>query len=347
VLSRRDLQKKAVVMGKHNLKLIFGILIGAFFMFLAVRKVDFVQMWQAFEKVNYWYVLPSIAIVFLSHFLRALRWRYLLDPIKRLDLGCLFSSLMIGYMANTLVPAHLGEILRAYVLSKKRGVSASANFATIVMERIIDVLTLLALMVLTIFIYPFPIWMKNSGYIMFAGTLGLLIFMILLKTKSPGMRAIIGHIISPLPERFKNRIEHAVERFISGIGPLKHLRDYPIVFVLSLLIWLCYGLVFFFCLHAFDFVQTFGLPWSASLILLVITTIGVVIPSSPGYVGTYHYLCQISLAMLGVPAGPALSFAAIVHGINFFPILVVGLVFSYHEGIAISKMSEKVSAVEA
>jgi uncharacterized protein (TIRG00374 family) len=182
---------------------------------------------------------------------------------------------------------------------------------------------------------------------MFAGTLGLLIFMILLKTKSSGMMTIIRHLMSPLPDRFENRVEHAVERFISGIVPLKHLRDYPVVFLLSLLIWFCYGLVFFFCLHAFDFVQTFRLPWSASLILLVITTIGVVVPSSPGYVGTYHYLCQISLAMLGVPAGPALSFAAIVHGINFFPILVVGLMFSYHEGIAISKMSEKVSAVEA
>ena len=84
----------------------------------------------------------------------------------------------------------------------------------------------------------------------------------------------------------------------------------------------------------------------ASLILLVITTIAVVVPSSPGYVGTYHYLCQITLALFGIPAGPALSFAAVVHGVNFIPVLVAGLFFAQHEGMAILKMSREVSDIE-
>ena len=102
-----------------------------------------------------------------------------------------------------------------------------------------------------------------------------------------------------------------------------------------------YALIFQVSLYAFDFVRTFHLPWSASLILLVVTTVAVIIPSSPGYVGTYHYLCQISLAMFGVSSGPALSFATVVHGINFLPVLVVGLILSYYEGIAIFEMPEK------
>ena len=79
---------------------------------------------------------------------------------------------------------------------------------------------------------------------------------------------------------------------------------------------------------------------SGPVILLVITTIGVVVPSSPGYVGTYHYLCQISLAMFGVLSGPALSFAAVVHGINFLPVLVAGLILAYLEGVKISKIKD-------
>ena len=77
--------------GKHNVKLVFGILVGILFMYLAVRKVDFPQMWRAFESANYWYLLPTVPIAFFSHFLRALRWRYLLDPIRRLDIGSLSS----------------------------------------------------------------------------------------------------------------------------------------------------------------------------------------------------------------------------------------------------------------
>jgi uncharacterized protein (TIRG00374 family) len=332
--------------GKHNIRLAFGILIGVFFIFLAVRKVDFAQMWQAFESANYWYLLPPIPILFFSHFLRALRWRYMLDPIRRLDVGSLFSSLIIGYMANTVMPAHLGEILRAYVLSRKRSISASATFATIVMERVIDVFTLLLLMVFTIFIYPFPTWLKNSGYIMFAGTIGLFTLLIILKKHSSRIKKIIGLALWPFPRRIQKKTSDVLERFISGIVPLKRHIDYAKVSLLSGFIWACYGLVFYFSLHAFDFVRTFQLPWSTSLILLVITTIAVVIPSSPGYVGTYHWLCQISLALFGVPAGPALSFAAVVHGINFLPVFVVGLTLSYYEGVAIFRAPKRVATVE-
>jgi uncharacterized protein (TIRG00374 family) len=326
---------------KHNIKLGLGIVIAILFMLLAVRKADFTQMWLSFKTANYCYLLPAVAALFFSHFLRALRWRYLLDAIRRLDINSLFSSLIIGYMANIFMPAHLGEILRAYVLSRKRKISATSTFATIVMERIIDVFTLLALMVLAIFIHPFPAWVKNSGYIMFAGTVGLFVFLIFLKKLSAQTLVILGIALRPFPRRFQRKAQDVLERFISGVVPLKNWTDYSAVSLLSVAIWACYGFIFYFSLHAFDFVGTFRLPWSTSLILLVVTTIAIIIPSSPGYVGTYHYLCQISLAMFGVSAGPALSFATVVHGINFLPVLILGLILSYYEGIAIYKMSQE------
>jgi len=326
---------------EYRVKLGIGILISLSFIYLAFQKVDFGQMWHSFKAANYWYILPAVAIVFLSHFLRALRWRYFLDPIRRLDTKSLFSSLMIGYMANLLMPAHLGEILRAYVLSKKLSIAGSSTFATIVMERIVDVFTLLALMVLAISIYPFPVWVKKSGYIMFAGVFGLFVFLVLLKKFRLRMQELVAFFLGRFSERFQQNIVDVVTNFVCGIVPLKSRGDYAIVSILSVLIWTCYGLVFYFNLRAFNFTTTYHLPWSASLILLVVTTISVVIPSSPGYVGTYHYLCQISLALFGVPAGPALSFAAVVHGINFLPVLVVGLILSCSEGATLSKISVK------
>jgi uncharacterized protein (TIRG00374 family) len=328
-------------LAKHKVKLGIGILIAIFFIFLAVRKVDFIQMLKAFEMANYWYLVPTLPILMFSHLLRAFRWRYLLDPIKRLDTESLFSSLIIGYMANLLMPAHLGEMLRAYILSKKRGIAGSATFATIVMERVIDVFSLLALMVLTVLIYPFPAWLKKSGYILFAGTLGSFMLLILIKKMNPETLSILDIALRPFPRRLQQKTQNVLEGFKSGIVPLKSWADYSAVSLLSIVIWVCYGLVFYFSLNAFDFIRTYHLPWSTSLILLVMTTIGIVIPSSPGYVGTFHYLCQISLALFGIPVGPALSFATVVHGTIFLPVLVLGLILSYFEGVTLSNILQQ------
>ncbi len=332
--------------GQHKVKLGIGILISALCIYLAFRSVDISEMWQAFVMANYWYIFPSVAVNFFSHYLRALRWRYLLDPIRRLDTGSLFSSLIIGYAANTFMPAHLGEFLRAYVLSKKRQIPMSPVFATVVVERIIDVFSLLVLMLLALLIHPFPDWIITSGYFMLAASIALMVFLIFLKkATSPTMR-FIGFIMKPLPKSFEHKTTATLEKFLAGILPLKRWHDYITTGFLSLLIWVCYGFIFFFCLHAFDFVETYQLEWSTSLILLVITTIAVVVPASPGYVGTYHYLCQIALAMFGVSAGPALSFATVVHGVNIFPALIAGLIFANFEGMAILKMSENAVEIE-
>jgi uncharacterized protein (TIRG00374 family) len=320
-----------------NWKFWIGLLISALFLYLAFRKVDFGQMWDALKKANYWYLPPAILILFFSHYLRALRWRYLLDPIRRLDTKSLFSSLIIGYGANAVTPAHLGEFLRAYVLSKKREISMGSTFATIVIERIIDVFTLLLLMCMVILIHPFPNWVVKSGYIMFAATLGLFLLLIFLKRSGPKAEALLCTLVRPFPGRFGDKLGGMVERFLSGILPLKLWHDYVTVTILSVAIWACYGIVFYFGLEAFDFFETYHLPWYTGLVLLVITTISVVVPSSPGYVGTYHFLCQVSLAMFGVPASPALSFAVVVHGVNFLPVLVVAIILASYEGIRLYK----------
>lgn len=331
--------------GNNRIRMTIGCLVGLIFLYLAFRNVDFRQMWEAFGRANYWYVLVVLMVMFVSHYLRVLRWRYLLEPIKRIDIASLFSSLIIGYMANVVTPAHLGELLRAYVLGKKRGVSASSALATIVVERILDVFALLAIMVLAIFLYPFPGWVKSAGYIMLAGTIFLFLFLVLLKKSYARVRPALQVLMRPMPSHYQEKTWDLIEHFMQGIVPLKSRIDYGIVLVLSVLIWVCYGLIFHLGLQAFDFYHLYHLPWLTSLILLVITTIGVVVPSSPGYVGTYHYLCQVSLALFGVPSSPALSFATAIHGISFLPVLIAGLILSYYEGLGLLIFAGKLEDV--
>jgi hypothetical protein len=150
-----------------------------------------------------------------------------------------------------------------------------------------------------------------------------------------------------MPGFMGKKISRSLNHFLSGIIPLEKSHYFP-VSVLSFAIWLCYAFSYYYALYIFDLNSQFSLPWFASLIILVITTISIVVPSSPGYVGAFHFLCQTSLLMFGVPAGVALSYATIVHGINVLPVLALGLVFSAAEGIRVSAgLKEKLYAGKA
>ncbi len=330
----------------NRTKLILGILVSAAFLYLAFRKVDFKQMVAAFAAANYWYLLPAVAVIIFSHWLRAVRWGVLLKPIQQVEVSPLFSSLMIGYLFNTFLPAHLGELVRAYLLGKKRPISPSAVFGTIVIERIIDVFTLLVIMALTIVLFPFPPWVRTSGYLSFLFIFLLLLILVMMKRhREPSLR-LVGQLTRPLPPHFGQKINELTNSFLDGIVPLKHWSHYVIVVVLSILIWVCYSFVFQLVFYAFDFVRLYSLPWLAALVLLVITTISILVPSSPGYVGTYHYLCQLSLSLFAVPASPALTYAVIMHGMNFVPVLVVGLILLSVEGMSIKGIQKRVQEQE-
>ncbi|MBN2413362.1 flippase-like domain-containing protein [candidate division KSB1 bacterium] len=323
-------------------KILLGLFISLIFLYLAFRKVDFREMGAAFSRANYWYLLPIIVILFLSHWLRAFRWKYFLAPIGHIKTGPLFSALIIGYMANTFVPAHLGDILRAFVIGRKNTVSSSAVFGTVVVERIVDVFSLLILMALTIIIFPFPDWIRKSGYITFAVIMIFSILLLLMKKYRHQGLSIMNKVLRFLPEGLNIRINSIIHSFLDGIVPLKSWKHYIIVFIVTILMWGCYALIFNLAFLAFDFVELYSLPWYASIVLLVITTISIAVPSSPGYVGTYHYLCQIGLVeFFNVQSDAALSFAFLAHGINMIPMFIAGLIFVSREGLSIKSLNKK------
>ncbi len=323
-----------------NWKVGLGILISALFLYLAFRKVDFAQMGHAFAAANYWWLIPTLAITFVAHGLRTLRWRYLLEPIHTIPLKPLFSALMIGYLFNDILPAHLGEFVRAYVLGKKQPVSSSAIFGTIVMERIIDVFSLFMLMAVALLVFPFPDWVRMGGYLTFLVIAVIFVVLLLLKKYPQPAFALMDRLIGRASPHLNDRLKRMLESFLNGIVPLRRPSHYLIVTVLSVVIWACYGAAFQLVLYSFDFIAAYHLPWTTSLVLLVITTFGVLVPSSPGYVGTYHWLCQQALALhpFSVPDSQALTFAIVMHGINFLPIIVVGLAMLSIEGLSFKSL---------
>jgi len=139
---RKFFRKLPSWISNNNRLIIFiaGIIVGGIFLFLSLRNVDIGEMFKSLTKANYWYILLSIFILMFSHYLRALRWQIFLAPIKIINSRSLFSALVIGYAANTFVPAHLGDFLRAFVLGKRHNIYTSKTFASIVLERIVDIL---------------------------------------------------------------------------------------------------------------------------------------------------------------------------------------------------------------
>jgi uncharacterized protein (TIRG00374 family) len=316
-------------------KAVAGIGLSLVFIFLAFRRVDFGQMLRALGQADYLYLLPVLAAVALGLYLRSLRWRLLLAPMGRPGTDVLFRSLSIGYMANTFLPAHLGEIVRAWHASRKTGIAASSVFATIVVERLIDVASLLLLLGLALAVFPFPAWVRQSGVLMLAMVGALTVLLLLMKRHRQRALAASGRLLRVLPGAASERIRGLLDQFLNGVMPLARRGHYPLVAALSIAIWGCYALTFQLLFHAFGFVGRYHLPWSAALVSMVVTTISVVVPSSPGYVGSFHFLCQLSLGFFAVPKGPALSYAFVLHAVSVFPVFFLGLFFLSREKLSL------------
>jgi len=334
--------------GKTNnvFKLGIGMAISIFFLYLAFRQVELHNLLEVLRNSHGTFLMFAVFVLFTSHWFRAVRHRYLLESVKRIENGSLFSALMIGYLANTVLPAHLGEFLRAYVIGKKERISASSTFATIVVERVLDVLSLIIIMGLVFVVYPFPEMFKLSVYLTFAFATGIVGFLALLKFK-PELSFRFMKIATRLfPNGIADKILQLLESFREGLVALKDRKSYFIVFVLSIVIWAIYAGVFAIGFYAFDFIELYSIPISASLVVLVITTISIVVPSSPGYVGTYHWLCMIALSLFAVPESHALGYAIVIHAINMIPVALVGVAFALKEGVTFSKIRKQIGLRE-
>lgn len=324
----------------HKVKIFVSIIVGLGLLSWTLWNVKFSEMGQILLSARYVFLIPMLLLLFFSHWLRAYRWQFLLAPVKFVPVASLFSALMVGYMANSFMPAHLGEFVRAYILGKKEQISTTMTFSTIVAERIIDMFSFFFLMVCAMVLYPFPNWVKQSGYFIFFGTTFLFIFLVFLKIKSSATFKLMAAILKPFPASFYNKIEKFMISFLGGLNGLENRKHYFLLSILSILIWLCYGVIFYIGFFMFH-LEVYHLNALTALVLLVITTVGVIIPNSPGYVGTYHKLCQLGLGLFGVPVSLGASFAVVLHAINFIPVLLIGLIFAAKEGLSLSTLSSR------
>ena len=119
-----------------------------------MRKIEWSSLGTAFRDAKYIYIFPTIVLMFIAHYIRAIRWEVLISPIKKVSVLNLFSAIMIGFMANNVLPARLGEVIRPVMIARKEKIKVSASFATVVMERVFDILGIIVIASLLFYFLP-------------------------------------------------------------------------------------------------------------------------------------------------------------------------------------------------
>ncbi|MBI2845734.1 MAG: flippase-like domain-containing protein, partial [Chloroflexi bacterium] len=178
---------------------IIGLLLTIIFAGLALYRLDLATVISTLASANY-FLLPFAAIFTLvGYIFRTARWRFILAPAKDISLPRLFPVLIIGFAANNLLPARLGEFVRAYLLGSKENISKSLSFATIVLERILDGLTLIAILALVSLFVPLPGWSQQLGVVATLVFIFALLALFLLLYQKDRMLRLLQILSAPLP----------------------------------------------------------------------------------------------------------------------------------------------------
>lgn len=333
-------------------RFVAGMAVSLFMLCLAVRKVSWHELTAAFLEARYAYLIPVVVLTLVSVFLRAWRWRFLLAPVGWASLPNLFSATLIGLAANNLLPARLGEVARAYAIGRQTGLPVSASFATIVVERILDVFSLLGLLwiVLPSVVssgspvssdaspagLAFSWLLRGAGVALLVNLLAIAALAMLVAWPTGG-EAFLSRLAGKVSGRLSGRLEGVVHSFVTGLAVYRKWRLLAASLVLSVAVW---GSIVLAIHYAFLSVGL-DLPAAAPVVLLVFLGIGLMIPSGPGFIGTFQWFTVASLSLFAVERSRALSFSILFHATQFLPITILGLIALNRAGLSLRSVQPK------
>lgn len=314
---------------KRTVKYIIGISLMFLFLYFAFKGTDLDQLWNTLKNANYWWVIAMLPILLISHALRAWRWGYLLKPIKKdISFRNLYSALLVGYSVNNILP-RAGELVRPYAIGKSDKISRSAAFGTVLMERILDILSFMVMISLIPLVYTGPLtqtfpWLKTTGIWITVVTLTVFLLLVFLMLHRNIVVKILNFFIRDSSTRLARLVSHITHSFLDGFLFLKEPKNYFAIAVLSVFVWALYIIMMYLPFFAFDLDQKHSLDMGAAMVVQAISSIGIMMPT-PGATGTYHYFTIETLTKLyGVDKELAVSYATVTHAVGFIGITLLG-----------------------
>jgi uncharacterized protein (TIRG00374 family) len=326
-------------------RLAAGAAVAIALLLLFFRGVDWATLGTALRGAHPGFLLGVVAVTIVTYLTRAWRWGYLLAPLARVPFLDLFSATAVGFMTGLVVP-RAGEVVRPYLVGRRHKVPVSAAFASIILERLIDLVTVLLLFGAYLYVLPMPAAQTRGPLLgvlkaggAFAGLAAFAVLGILLAFRLRGERAmvLVDRLLSPLPLRISAVVSKAFRAFGDGLAvlqaPAVHLLA---IFGQSLLLWLSIDLTMYLNNRAFGL----DLPFHSTFLLIGFLTVGVAVPT-PGMVGGFHesYLLAMTQAF-GVDKGTAAAAGITGHAFTNLPVLIMGLLFLGREGLTFGKVAE-------
>jgi len=320
-------------------RLWIGILVSVLCLYLAARGIDLRGLLQALSHVNYVLLLPALGIVALGLWARAFRWRLLFYPLARLKLSRLFNVLCIGYLANNLLPFRAGDVLRSYLCAELQKLSVVRVLSTVVVERIADTLTILFLLLCIIPFVALPSELVRPARSVAALAILSMLILVCIAIQKERSLALFEGLVRRFGWLNREWLRRSVLSATDGLAALGVWRTALGVGAWSLLIWLSAALQFYLVMAA----TGVHAPFVAALVVLCLTSLGMTVPSAPGYIGVFEYLTVLSLSLFGVNKEAALGYALIAHAASYLAIAALGLAAAWAEGYSYASLRQAVS----
>ena len=330
-------------------KAVLGILISAGLLWFAFRDVHPMEVWDRVRRADLALLALAAVLATVLFPIRAMRWRPLLLPLyDRPRFRPRFAATCIGFMANNLLPARVGEFARAFALSRLEPVRVSASFGSLVVERMFDGIVVVLFLLAALAWPTFPeVTGRDFGTVaLWAGLIFLALFAVLLVVvvrPARSVRWFEATVARVLPEAVRRPIVDALEAFLDGIGAIRDWRLMLQAFAWSLVLWLTGSLSIWVGMLAFDIHQ----PYVAAVFLQSLIALAVALPSAPGFFGVFEAAARIGLVDIwGVATGPAVAFAIGYHLAGFIPVTIIGLYYVWRLGLSWQDVERSEDAVE-
>jgi uncharacterized protein (TIRG00374 family) len=313
-----------------SISLLFGIVILVY----TFRGVALDEVLIYFNYVNIFYLILFICVVFIGAFIRAWRWKYMIESFKPdVKLGNLFSAVIIAYGVNVVLP-RFGEVARAMSIGSLEGISRVSSLGTIVIERILDLIFLILTVLFGLYLFEerleseYP-WIYNSIYIGVAVFVLSLLFLVMVIKYQRIVLVWIERLFSKMSYKILDNAKLFTSKIIDGFDSVKSKKNFILIFLISPLLWVIYALGAYIGLFMLNMQEIMSVNFTHGWIIMSITTLGVLIPT-PGSTGGYHAFCKSVLTMiLGFAVEISLAYALLTHFLSTVPFLFVSVILFF------------------
>lgn len=303
---------------RRSLTALLGVPISGLALYVVLQTIDVGEAVGIIADADLLPLLAIVGIVAVQMVIRAWRWSFLLPRRKdrgRYSVSRLLPPLLVGYLGNSVLPARLGEIIRAVVLSRRERIGTAEVLGSVLLERVIDVATLALVAFGAALTVHAPTWATQSlGFAAAGSAVGLALLV------TVGIQPVLRLADRFRPARRSGRIRELVDRFANAVGGPSRRRPIAISATASIGAWLLDAVSFWLAAAAVGV----DLPYAGALLVGGITVLGTALPSAPGYVGTFELAAAATAGVLGVEPAPALAMAVIVHVMTLAPMALGG-----------------------